>query len=167
MSQPEGKRAATEQARRRRRTDTSYENHGRLGVNEHLLDRTKFTYRWVNDDNGRIEALTVRDDWDHVRKPELKEEGSKNEGEQVRQLVGSKKDGSPLYAYLLQKPLEFHREDQRKKLAKLDRDDEAMKRGHVASPDALSANDPNAYIPSDGISMRAKAGRRAQESYTP
>lgn len=166
MNQPEGKRAAETQQRRRRRTDTSYENNGRLGVNESLLDKSKFTYRWVNDTNGRIEAFTKRDDWDIVTDPSIKEDG-KNEGAQVRQLVGSKQDGSPLYAYLLQKPIEFHREDRAKKLAKLDRDDEAMKRGHVASPDALSANDPNAYIPSDGISMRAKAGRRAQESYIP
>lgn len=162
----ESKRVAETQARRRRRTDTSYEAHGRLGVNEHLLDRTKFTYRWVNDDNGRIEALTVRDDWDHVRKPELKEEGSKNEGEQVRQLVGSKKDGSPLYAYLLQKPLEFHREDQARKHRKLDQIDAELKRGKVAGSDTLT-DDPNAYVPSDGISLTAKTGRRAQESYTP
>lgn len=162
----EGKRAQEQKAQRRRRTDTSYESYKRLGVNEDLLDRKSKTYRWVNDSPGRIEAFNQQDDWEFVRKTDIKPDGSRNEGAQVRQLVGSNPDGSPMYAYLMEKPLEFHEEDQRKKLAKsVDAIEAQLKGGVVAG--GLSVGSEGAYIPSDGISITAKAGRRAQEPYTP
>lgn len=162
------KRAEEQRAQRRRRADTTHEGYMRLGVNEALLDRKKFAYRWINDTNGRIDAMTKRDDWDIVTDPNIKED-SKSEGAQVRQLVGAKQDGSPLFAYLCRKPIEYHKEDRAKKQKPLDEQDAQLKKGIVNSRDALSASDPNAYVPKDGISFSEEAGARKgpPQSYEP
>lgn len=164
---PVSKRAEEQRAKRRRRADTTHEGYMRLGVRDDLLDRKKFAYRWINDSAGRIEALTKRDDWDIVVDPDIKED-SKSEGAPVRELVGAKKDGTPLYAYLCKKPLDWHREDRAKKLREVNKLEADLKRGQLKDAGALSADNPSAYIPDGGISMTAEAGnRRKSASYEP
>lgn len=164
----QGKRVNEEKARRRRRGDSSYENSGRLGVDTALLDRENFAYRWINDAGGRLQYMTTQQDWDIVKDTRVKDEGGKNEGAQVRQIVGANKDGSPMYAYLCREPKEFFKEDQARKNKRLDEEHEAMLRGEVRGENTLTASDPNAYVPAEGISIRGEAGRRkGAETYTP
>lgn len=161
------KRTEEQRAKRRRRADTTHEGYMRLGVRDDLLDRKKFAYRWINDSAGRIDALTKRDDWDIVVDPEIKED-SKSEGAPVRELVGAKQDGTPLYAYLCRKPLEWHREDRAKKLREVNKLEADLKRGQLKDAGALSADNPSAYIPGDGISLTGESGvRRKSASYEP
>ena len=150
-----GKRAQEERKRRRRRDSGSYEGRIRLGVNEDLLDRENFTYRWVNDTAGRLDALTVRDDWDIVREPGIKDD-SNSEGAPVRQLVGTKEDGTGLYAYLCKKPLDYHKEDRAKKNKRLDELEGQIMRGKHR--DGASTDDANVYVPSGGISRSTSTG---------
>jgi hypothetical protein len=164
---PVPKRAEEQRAQRRRRADTSHEAQGRLSVNEALLDKKNFSYRWINDAAGRIDALTVRDDWDIVRDPSVKDD-SNSEGAPVRNLVGRKEDGGPLYAYLCKKPLDWFNEDRAKKQRIVDELEGALKRGESNDPKALSANNSTAYVPKDGISMTPEAGvRRGNANYEP
>lgn len=159
-----GKRAAETRTRRRQRAAGSYEGRIRLSVNEDLLDRENFAYRWVNDSHGRIDAFTKRDDWDVMTDPAIKEDAN-SEGAQIRQLVGSKEDGSPLYAYLCKKPLEYHREDQARRAERVDELESSIKRGQ--HKDGASADDPKGqyYVPDDGIHM--ETGKQATAEYKP
>lgn len=163
---PNSTRATEVRAQRRRRADTP-ESYGRLTVNHELLDHANYAYRWINDAPGRIEAKTVRDDWDILRDPAIKEDGN-NEGAQVRQLVGATADGKPFYAYLCKKPIEFHREDRVKKQRALDEAETELKRGFQKDPNALSANDRHAYIPGGAQAPMVLTGpRRVAQIYTP
>lgn len=152
-----GKRAEETRARRRRRAEASYEGHVRLTVNEDLLDRDNFAYRWVNDTTDRIRRFTKDDDWDKVTDTDIKE-NSNSQGAEVRQLVGSNEDGSPLYAYLLRKPIEFHREDRALKQKRIDETEKSIKRGVHAGGEALSADNDKGYVPKAGISMSESKG---------
>lgn len=145
-NQPASKRAEETRKKRRRRTEASYDGWSRLSVNEALLDREAFTYRWVNDSTGRIERFTVHDDWDKVTDPGIKEENN-NEGSPVRQLVGSKEDGTALYAYLLKKPIELHREDKAARQRKIDDLESSILDGQHSGGDTLSADSKHGYIP--------------------
>jgi hypothetical protein len=161
------KRTEEQRAQRRRRADTTHEGTGRLSVREDLLDRKKFTYRWINDTAGRIEAMTKRDDWDIVTDPDIKVDG-KNEGAQVRELVGKHPDGSPQYSYLCKKPLDWHREDRAKKMREVNQLEADLKRGVSKGAGALSADNASAYIPAGGISLESETGvRRKSASYEP
>lgn len=147
--QATGKRTEETRAQRRRRADTTGEFGGKLHVNDALLDHTKFAYRWINDSAGRVDELTIRDDWDIIRDPTIKDD-SNSEGAQVRQLVGSKVDGSPLYAYLCKKPIEFQKEDRAKKQARTNELEKQIMRGVVKGPGTLSTDNGTAYIPDGG-----------------
>jgi hypothetical protein len=154
-AQKGGKRAQEERKRRRRRDPGSYEGRIKLSVNEDLLDRDNFTYRWVNDSPGRLDALTKRDDWDVVSDPSLKDD-SNSEGQPIRQLVGTKEDGTALYAYLCKKPLEFHREDQARKTQRVDELEGSIMKGK--HKDGASTDDQNVYVPQGGIQQTASSG---------
>jgi hypothetical protein len=144
-----GKRVEEVRAQRRRRADTTGEFGGKLHVNAALLDHNQFAYRWINDSAGRIDELTIRDDWDIIRDPSIKDDAN-SEGAQVRQLVGSKVDGSPLYAYLCRKPIEFHKADRAKKHARTNELEKQIMRGVVKGPGALSTDNGTAYVPDGG-----------------
>lgn len=143
------KRTEEVRAQRRRRADTTGEYGGKLHVDDALLDHNKFAYRWVNDSAGRVDHLTVKDDWDIIRDPSVKDD-SNSEGAPVRQLVGSKVDGSPLYAYLCRKPIEFHNEDRAKKQARTNDLEKEIMKGVVKGQGALSTDNGTAYIPDGG-----------------
>lgn len=96
---------------RRRRTgqfDASLNQ--RLPIDESLLD-PNFTYRWFNDEPGRIRKYTTHDDWDAVTADEVA-------GGEVQHYVGHHPDGTPLFARLHKKPKVYHEADQNAKIAK-------------------------------------------------
>jgi hypothetical protein len=151
-----GKRAEETRAVRRRRTDTTGEYRVRLGVNHDLLDHKQFRYHWINDEPGRIDEKTKRDDWDIVRDPSVKDNSS-SEGAPVRQLVGAQKDGSALHAYLCRKPLEFDREDRAKKGQRSTELEAQLRRGEHSAPGAASTTTPTFYAaPGNTLSQAAK-----------
>jgi hypothetical protein len=109
-------RASQIAAERRRRDGSSLGHRLKLEVPEEV--RTKLAAenrspRWVNDTENRISDLTTRDDYDLVEGVEPKK-------------VGTKEDGSPLFAYLLSKRNDFIAED-RQKSDKRRRDVEAAR----------------------------------------
>jgi hypothetical protein len=159
-----GKRTEEVRAQRRRRADTTGEFGGKLHVSDALLDHNQFAYRWINDAAGRIDELTTRDDWDIIRDPAIKDD-SNSDGAQVRQLVGSKVDGSPLYAYLCRKPIEFHKQDRAKKQARTNDLEKQIMRGVVKAPGSLSTDDGTAYIPEGGSNSIRDA--KGTQTYKP
>ncbi len=144
---------------RRRRADTSYEYNHRLSVNHALLDHGNFAYRFINDTSGRLHELTVNDDWDVVKDPSVKTDND-NTGAPVRKLVGANQDGSPIYAFLCRKPLQYHKEDRKRKAQRTDEMMAQIKRGAVKSPDGAAALDQSTtYIPDGGISITQAKGK--------
>jgi hypothetical protein len=143
---------------RAERTERRRKNTGvtgqRLGVVESMLDREKYAYRWLNDNPGRLMNKTKEDDWDIVFNDGVKED-STDLGNAVRQVVGTHKDGSPLYAYLCRKPKTYFDEDQSSKHRDLDRQLEEMRRGNDRD-----GNQQTDYIPRTGISFKDEVGGR-------
>lgn len=112
---------------------------------------------WINDDPGRLEAATMEDSYRFVDKKELSGvpipvgEGEAVVdplalGSKVAVVVGSRRDGSPVTAYLMAKPLEDYEEDMRTKRAAIDQKEAAMKRGMTEPVE-------NMYIPATGIKI--------------
>jgi hypothetical protein len=80
------------------------------------LDLENFVYYWLNDEGNNIRRMTQLDDYDLVTLEELGQafnpESTDSESDhRVRMLVGSKPDGSPLYAYLAKKRRAFWEAD--------------------------------------------------------
>lgn len=133
-------------ARRRKMVDAGVAGQ-RLGVNRSMLNFDKFAYRWINDTPARMHSKTKEDDWDVVMNEGVKED-SADLGKAVRQVVGTHKDGSPMYAYLCRKPKSYFDEDQKAKHAELDRQLAELRRGNDASGAQQSD-----YVPASGISL--------------
>jgi len=89
-----------------------------------------YIYRWVNDDASRLRMVTKMDDYDYVDASEIDgfnpdDESDSEGGERVRMIVGEKKNGNPIYSYLLRKRKDFWEEDNR---AQMEASDAALKR---------------------------------------
>ena len=120
----------------------------RLGVPPALTDFNKFAYRWINDDGMRMYSLTEEDDWQLAP-----QDGEKTEtvdmGSAVKRVVGTKADGSPMYAYLCRKLRTYFDDDQKAKSAELDEQLEQLRRGN--NKDGAGQSD---YTPHSGINIR-------------
>lgn len=90
-------------------------------------ERKGYVRRWVNDDGNRVAELYDRD-YEHVEDTTIQTDG---EGTRVKRRVGTKKDGSPLYSYLMEIPEKYYQEDQKEKAKPLDEFNDALKRGQV------------------------------------
>lgn len=142
-------RAAEVKADRRRRRNSTVLTGQKLGVDESLLDRKNFEYRWINDRAGRINAMTKNDDWDLVTDPSKAVKGdSTNEGALISIDVGFGENNQPMKAYLARKPKAFYNEDQAAKRADLDKTMDAIKRGKPQTAEAQE------LVANAGISIR-------------
>lgn len=145
-----GKRAVSEQSRRRRRGDNDTTLGLKLGV-QFDLD-PNYEYRWINEgiDGSRLHAKTIEDDWDTLSKDG---EPSDSEGAVVRRAVGESKSG-PIYAYLCRKRKDLYDEDMAKRQKINDKLMNEVKEGpsRDGSAGGLTAKD-NAYVPAEGISV--------------
>lgn len=137
-----------EQVTRRRRKNGSGVIGQRMGVNESLLDFSRFAYRWINDAPARIYSKTIEDDWDIVHNDGGVKEANADLGNAVSHVVGANKDGSPLRAYLCRKPKTYFDDDQKAKLVDLDRQLAELREGHSRGGEVQSD-----YIRSGGISI--------------
>ena len=77
-----------------------------------------YQLRWLNDQDGRIEAAVGRAWWDFVTQDEIALQDSNkvlernsDVGSRVRAIVGTLDNGEPLYAYLLKIKKEWFEED--------------------------------------------------------
>lgn len=148
VEKPRG-RVVEERARRRRRDDLGMTRHRQLAVDSSKFD-SRYTYRIVNDEPGRIHALTVNDDWDIVTHSALGERGDKEKGAGSNvEFVVDRQSGKR--AVLVRKPLEYYKEDKAKEQAAISAQMQDIKRGKHTGPDALSG--PHAYVPQGGISI--------------
>lgn len=136
-------RAAEVKQERRRRADTG-ENAGlKLHVPEGMKEKG-YVYRWINDKaSGRIQNMTVGDDWDIVKTPAINGDG---DGTPVTRNVGTGEHGQPMRAYLCRKPEQFYQEDQAAKQRPIIEQEEAMRRGPLPNSSGLSTTE--AYVPS-------------------
>lgn len=80
---------------------------------------------WCNDVGGQLEQAQAGG-YEFVTPREI---GETRDGSQVKRLVGTNKDGSPLYAYLLKIKQEWHEEDKKQLAAIDDQFEKAIKRG--------------------------------------
>lgn len=81
-----------------------------LGSDEKKLDRPEyakagFHRHWINDKSGRLQAA-YDNDYDYVLR----------DGEKIKKRVGAKENGDDLYAFLMEKPIDWYQDDQRAKL---------------------------------------------------
>jgi hypothetical protein len=105
-------------------------------------------YRWINDSPGRI-AQALEGDYVFAEPAEV---GRADNGEsRVKELAGTNKDGSAMYAYLMRIPQEFFEEDRTNAQGYLDEIDNAIRGGSVGQTAA-----DKRYVPKDGISIKTK-----------
>lgn len=109
--------------RRRRKRRSLGDPDYTLDVPAHLKKKG-LHYRWVNDRKGRPDRL-YEQDYDYVEDENIRSHAKSGP---VRRLVGERKDGSPIYAYLMSKPLEYYEEDQAEKQRKADEIDAQIRR---------------------------------------
>jgi len=143
-------RQREEKAQRRRREDMGVGRLRRISVDTSKFD-PKYTYRVINDDPGRVHALTKQDDWDIVTNAEMGERDSKESG------VGSGVEfvvdkSSGRRGVLVKKLKEYYDSDKAKEQAVVTESVAALKRGEHRGSEAL--NGPTAYVPEGGISIR-------------
>lgn len=128
------------QERRRRREGLGADRNLKLHVPDDQKD-PNFTYRWVNNRPGRIQQLTVTDDWEVVQGADPASNAVSLGATSER--VADSYTGQT--AVLLRKPKKFYEEDKAEEQKLLDARDETMRRGSLQSPDGLSG--PESYVP--------------------
>jgi len=99
---------------------------------------------WINDQDGRTYYKSVHDDYDFVLNSELGgvpigdkvSEDDRSPGAKVCKRVGTTENGAPILAYLMKKRKEFYDSDQAEKQAKIDLNEQQLKRGgdHLKNP---------------------------------
>lgn len=144
----------TKDERRRRRSDTVILG-TKLGVSPDFLD-PNYSYRWLNDDGGRIEQMTTNDDYDLVPDPAKKgKPDSDGLGSIISKVVGKGEGGQPLKAYLARKPKEFYDEDKARKAASIKQTMDAIGQG-TPPVDGASGLGSHGYVPGGptGISIK-------------
>ena len=146
---------AEEIAAGRRRRSSSEDMNGlflRLGVDPATKD-ANYEYRWINDADGRLQALTQQDDWDFVENHEAAlDERNLNDSEtRIKRQVGTTKTGEPMWAYWCRKYKPWYDEDMRKQAQATDaRHREMIQRQNAGGAGTLAGDPSHTYIPAEG-----------------
>lgn len=130
---------ADEVRQERRRKAGPVANMGKkLAVDESMLDRKRYEYRWVNDAGARMSRLHS-EDWDPA--PEFGSVESKT--------AGVDEQGKPFGAVLMRKCKDWYEEDQKAKRRPLDEMDAAIRagKGHMVGTGAETALQSGTYSP--------------------
>lgn len=124
--QPEATAEQTENKPRRRRPRGDVNGmHKKLDAPQ----RSGYVRRWVNDDDkGRI-AQAENLAYDFVTETGIKSDA---EGTRIARRVGTKDGGEPLYAYLMETPVEEYQAGLEDKEAPLKAVDDAIRSGRAA-----------------------------------
>lgn len=126
------------QHERRRRASADHGQNLKLHVPENQKD-PNFEYRFIRNTPGRVYQLTKQDDYDIVTSEQIASEGL---GTAVERSA-SKTDGGTMV--LVRKPKEFYDADKAKAQARIDAQEETMRRSAPAGAEGLSG--PHAYVP--------------------
>lgn len=117
---PNAKGMDAKPAKRRRRASV-----GGFGLKLEAPARKGYTRRWINDDGNRL-ANADELGYDFVSDTGLKTSGP---GSRVSRLVGTKANGEPLHAYLMETPDELYAEGIAEKEAAARQIDDAITAG--------------------------------------
>ena len=115
-----------------------------------------YKYRWFNDHQSKLYDAE-RAWWSFVTDPDIVvgegEDGKDDLSTKVRRKVGTRDNGSPIYAYLMKIQEKFYREDFEVYNRNLDVTDAAIKRGaHIGGEPGVDGK----YIPAPGITYESK-----------
>ncbi len=146
-------RADTVRGERRRRSGSNLDRMVSMKMDifsPDQLDLNNYVYRWVNDEDNRVNILW-NEDYDHCGESDVKNYNpntTNNETDsKIRKLCGKKADGSPLYAYLMKKPREYWEADNNELVARR----EAMMNGVVYNGDVEQANGFSGSVDGDNL----------------
>lgn len=116
--------------------------------------RPGYVRRWVNDDVGRLDAAQ-QGGYEFVTGESTSEGGATDGmGTKISRVVGSRDNGQPITAYLMEIKQEWYDEDQQAKNRKIDENEAAIK---VGSDSQGKPGVDGRYIPESGISITSKA----------
>lgn len=152
------RRAEEEKVRRRRRDDLGDGRLKNLSV-EGELD-PDYVYRFINDDPGRVDQCTVRDDWDPVTHDMIGNRGQRDSGVgSVVERVVDRATGKR--AILVRKKKEFHLEDKAKSQARIDEMEQALRQGIQPTVAGTEGKEDfqvgaTAYVPAGGIVINSQ-----------
>lgn len=131
-----------EKAKKRERRGGAVIGGNSAKLNRPEYQREGYKRRWFNYEQGRLDAA-YNNDYDFVLN---------SKGEKIKERVWSKEDGSDLYAYLMEKPVDWYEEDQRKKQSIVDQKEKAIKEGNTpGTEDAMTG--VTQYQPKEGINI--------------
>ena len=144
-------RVEAEREQRRRREDMTDNRLRNLAIAGKL--DPDFTYRFINDEPGRVHKLTVLDDWDVVSSSDLEASPKdKGVGSQVERIVDRR---SGQRAILVRKRKDYYAADKAKEQALIDDVESSIKQGAAPGHEALREG---GYVPQGGIRIDAPNG---------
>lgn len=126
----------------------------KLTIPEDFVDKKRFQPRWVVDRPGRIDnamagGYTFVQDSNMTVEVGEGTDGRDKMSTAVCRTVGTHEGGAPMKAYLMKIRREWYEKDQRDKQAEVDKTDESIKQGTVASQPG-----DKRYIGSQGITYK-------------
>lgn len=108
---------------------------------------------WFNDEPGRI--VQARDaGYEHVKNPQSKQP--------EKRVVGVRKEGGALFAYLMEIPTEIWEDDQKLTRRRTDDMEQAIRQSRVIAQSDQSAKEDegNFYVPGGGSKVEGGQGRK-------
>lgn len=101
--------------------------------------RDGYHRHWFNDTNNRV-ARALEAGYEHVKD---------REGKSVSRVVGTAEGGGALWAFLMEIPEDWYKEDMAREEAVIAEKEAAIKRGQPSGAEVEQG-----YVPSQGISIR-------------
>lgn len=144
----ETKRQAEKKAKRKERIPLG---NARLKLTAPVKEGKK--RRWINDVGGRLD-MAQQGGYEFVTDSNLQigeagTDGNQDLGTRISRVVGTREDGQPMQAYLMEIDEDLYNEDQAAKARKLDEVDNEIRRGNIKR----EKNDAR-YIPKEGITYK-------------
>ncbi len=113
--------------------------------------RPGYARRWINDTGDRV-VRAEQGGYQFVEDEKMRDESGR--GKRVSMTVGTKQDGTPLWAYLMEIREEFHEEDQRAKQSAINETEAAINRGE---PTGVAEERDKFYRPSTAGEIHTNA----------
>lgn len=136
---------AEETRRERRRKPGAVANPGvKLTVDESMLDRNRYEYRFVRDTGNRVRQLHDND-WDIATEGAVQD--SDGAGTVGSKIGGTDEHGKPYDMVLMRKERDWYKADQREKASVLNEMDKAIRAGRDSKEVALR---DGTYVPGTG-----------------